>query len=190
MPTSPTAPASTDSLSSASTPELMEAPVPSLSVPSAAEPHEKPEEALSAIASEGTAPWPLHAAGPGAVAGLIGGIPFGIMMAVMGMLPMVAALVGASSPVIGFVVHLGISAVIGAPFGVAAVRWTGSRSGTLALSVGNGLLWWGLGALLLMPLGLGMPEKMLTIGLPQLMSLAGHGIFGVASGLAFHRIWR
>ena len=112
------------------------------------------------------------------------------MMAVMGMLPMVAALVGASSPVIGFVVHLGISATIGAPLGVAAVRWTETRAGTLALSIANGVLWWALGALLLMPIGLGMPERILTIGVPQGISLVGHLVFGVVSGLAFNRIWR
>ena len=46
----------------------------------------------------------------GAIAGLVGGVVFGIMMAMMGMLPMVGMLIGVESAVVGFIVHLAISA--------------------------------------------------------------------------------
>jgi len=132
----------------------------------------------------------MKAARAGAIAGAAGGVPFGIMMAVMGMLPMVAALVGSSMAGVGLGVHLVISALIGAPFGVVAMKATQSARGTLLLGVANGVLWWGLGALILMPLGLGMPENVFAIGPPQLMSLVGHLVFGAVSGIAFHKIWR
>ena len=132
----------------------------------------------------------MKAAGAGALAGVAGGVPFGIMMAVMGMLPMVAALVGSSIAGIGLGVHLVISALIGAPFGVVAMMATKSARGTLLLGVVNGVLWWALGALILMPLGLGMPENVLAIGPPQIMSLVGHLVFGAVSGITFHKIWR
>lgn len=132
----------------------------------------------------------IRAAGAGALAGVAGGVPFGVMMAVMGMLPMVAALVGSSSAGVGLGVHLLISALIGAPFGVAAMLMTEGKRGTLLLGTANGVLWWGLGALILMPLGLGMPENVSAIGPPQMMSLVGHLVFGVVSGIAFHKIWR
>ncbi|MEW5960888.1 MAG: hypothetical protein AB1801_24445, partial [Chloroflexota bacterium] len=54
----------------------------------------------------------------GAVAGLGGGLVFGLMMGMMGMLPMVGMLVRQESAVVGFIVHMLISAFIGATFGV------------------------------------------------------------------------
>jgi len=148
----------------------------------------------SSTASPSSSSWStrdiLKAAGAGGLAGVAGGVPFGMMMAVMGMLPMVAALIGSSSAGVGLGVHLLISTLIGVPFGVVAMLTTKSARGTLLAGIANGVLWWGLGALILMPLGLGMPENVFAIGPPQMMSLLGHLVFGVASGLAFHKIWR
>lgn len=42
----------------------------------------------------------------GVVGGLVGGVVFGAMMAMMGMLPMIGSLVGSSSAVVGFIVHI------------------------------------------------------------------------------------
>ncbi|MHA7277937.1 hypothetical protein ACX80O_15690, partial [Arthrobacter sp. Hz1] len=42
----------------------------------------------------------------GVIGGLAGGAVFGVLMAVMGMLPMIASLVGSDSAVIGLGVHL------------------------------------------------------------------------------------
>lgn len=121
----------------------------------------------------------------GVVAGLVGGSVFGVQMAVGGMLPMVAGMIGSSSVVIGFLVHLLISAVIGGTFGVIAAR----LPSTLLMQVGAGflygLVWWVLGALIIMPLVLGMGEMVLQVGESQLMSFVGHGIFGIVMGVSF-----
>jgi predicted lipid-binding transport protein (Tim44 family) len=54
----------------------------------------------------------------GIVGGIVGGLVFGAMMAMMGMLPMVASVVGSKSALIGFLYHMFNSAIIGALFGL------------------------------------------------------------------------
>jgi uncharacterized membrane protein YagU involved in acid resistance len=121
----------------------------------------------------------------GAIAGLGGGIVFGMMMATMGMLPMVAMLVGSQSPLVGFIVHMVISAGIGGAYGLVVNRLPKTvPTGIVAGSI-NGVVWWILGALILMPLMLGMSEMVLQIGGPQWLSLMGHVIYGVITGLLF-----
>lgn len=121
----------------------------------------------------------------GAIAGLGGGVVFGMMMAMMGMLPMVAMLAGSQDPVIGFVVHMAISAFIGAVYGLVAGRLAQSAlMGVIAGAV-NGVIWWVLGALIAMPLMLGMSNMVFQIGDAQWMSLIGHVIYGVVAGLIF-----
>lgn len=123
----------------------------------------------------------------GAGAGLVGGLVFGLMMASQGMLPMVGMLIGQDNATVGFIVHMVISAFIGATFGVIATRFP---SGWAASIVGGGIygvIWWVLGALILMPLMLGMSHMVLQIGDMQISSLIGHVIFGVLMGAA-HRL--
>ena len=123
---------------------------------------------------------------PGALAGLVGGVLFGILMAVMGMLPMVAMLVGSKDGLVGFVVHLVISAIIGLGFALVL----GDRADSLgrgALWGGvYGFIWWILGPLLIMPSLLGMgPQLGMAFAPPMLMSLVGHLIYGLATGTAY-----
>ncbi|CAN5505789.1 hypothetical protein BH20CHL7_BH20CHL7_04930 [soil metagenome] len=122
----------------------------------------------------------------GVVAGLAGGILFGVLMAMQDMLPMVAALVGAEDATSGFVVHLAISAGAGLLFGLAAAgvpAIIASPQAAAAAGAAYGAVWWVAGALIAMPMMLGMGEMVLAVGEPQVMSLIGHLIFGVATGL-------
>jgi hypothetical protein len=119
----------------------------------------------------------------GAVAGLAGGVVFGVMMHAMGMLPMVAGLVGAESVAVGWGVHLVISALIGGGFGLllggVATAWgTGLGAG-----LGYGALWWVLGPLLIMPAWMGMAT--FQINEMTLQSLVGHLLFGVVTGSVY-----
>jgi len=125
----------------------------------------------------------------GVLGGLAGGLVFGIMMAFMGMLPMVAQLIGASSALIGFGVHLGISAFIGGAYGLVARLLGPSLSSHLVAGVINGLVWWVLGALIAMPVALGMTAKVLTVGTPQVFSLVGHLVFGIIAAIVFRRLY-
>jgi uncharacterized membrane protein YagU involved in acid resistance len=133
---------------------------------------------------------PARLAGLGALGGLAGGLLFGMMMGMMGMLPMVGMLVGQESAAIGLVVHLLISAFIGAVYGLVAGRYTLSWGAALAGGLVNGVIWWVLGALVLMPLLLGMNEMVFVIGQAQWMSLVGHILYGVATALVFTALAR
>lgn len=108
---------------------------------------------------------------------------FGALMQMMGMMEMVGKLVGQNSAAIGWPVHLLISALIGAGYGflLGQVEHTWARGAGLGLVYGA--LWWVLGALLLMPAQLGMPVFQLSE--TALMSLMGHLVFGVVTGLVF-----
>lgn len=121
----------------------------------------------------------------GAIAGLAGGLVFGIMMAMMGMLPMVGMLVRQENAVIGFIVHMGISAFIGAVYAVVISRFRNDTSTAAVGGVVNGIVWWVLGALIMMPLMLGMTDMVFAIGQTQWMSLLGHIIYGLITAFVF-----
>ncbi|NDJ62262.1 MAG: DUF1440 domain-containing protein [Chloroflexi bacterium] len=119
----------------------------------------------------------------GVVAGLVGGAVFGVQMMVAGMLPMVASLIGSDSVVVGFILHMIISAVIGVSYALVAPRlpqrWPIAIGGGIVL----GIVWWILGALIIMPAMLG--GNVLAVGDMQLGSLVGHIIFGIVTAAFF-----
>jgi hypothetical protein len=98
-------------------------------------------------------------------------------------------LVGSQSPVVGAIAHMVISAAIGAFYGAAVTLGRFHLSTGFAVISGmiNGVIWWILGALILMPLGLGMTNMVFQIGTAQWMSLMGHLIYGIITGLLF--VW-
>jgi uncharacterized membrane protein YagU involved in acid resistance len=121
----------------------------------------------------------------GAAAGLAGGVVFGVMMAMMGMLPMVGMLVQADNAIAGYIVHMAISASIGIVYGLVAGRFTLSAKNAVIGGIINGVVWWILGALLMMPLLLGMTQMVFVIGQTQWMSLIGHLMYGLVTAFAF-----
>lgn len=125
----------------------------------------------------------------GIVGGIVGGLIFGLLMATQGMLPMVASLVGSQDALVGFVVHLAISAGAGLVYGLAAAALPVLISSPIAAAgsgAAYGVIWWIGGALVAMPLMLGMNDMVLAIGDMQLTSLLGHLAFGVATGLVVY----
>ena len=126
----------------------------------------------------------------GAIAGLAGGAVFGVMMGMMGMLPMVGMLAGSESAVVGFIVHMAISAFIGAVYGLVMGRFSNTIPLALGGGVVNGMIWWVLGALILMPLMLGMSQMVFVIEQAQWMSLLGHILYGVVTALVFFALRR
>lgn len=121
----------------------------------------------------------------GAIAGLAGGAVFGMMMGMMGMLPMVGMLVRQENAITGFIVHMLISAFIGAVYGILAGRFAVNAKTALIGGIINGVVWWVLGALILMPLMLGMAQMVLVIGQAQWMSLIGHIMYGLVTSFVF-----
>ena len=138
----------------------------------------------------------------GAIAGVAGGVVFGIMMQMMTaptpdggkmpMIAMVAMVVGSQSLVVGWLYHLFNSAVIGGLFGFVLGDRVVEIGGGLAWGAAWGLLWWVLGALILMPMLLGMPA-LAPLRMPPMRpvamgSLVGHLIYGLIVGAAFVRL--
>ncbi len=122
----------------------------------------------------------------GVYGGLAGGVVFGALMAVMGMLPMIGNMVGVPAAWIGFVVHLLISATIGGSFAVL-LDASGQRGG-VGSGLAYGLIWWILGPLTLMPffMGMGLGVNWNVAAMGQAMpSLVGHLIFGGILGATY-----
>lgn len=138
----------------------------------------------------------------GAVAGLAGGVVFGVMMQMMSaptpdggsmpMMAMVAQVVRSNSIAAGWIYHLFNSALIGVFFALLlGNRVTSNGSGALWGAVW-GVVWWVLGGLILMPLLLGMPA-FASLTMPRMMpvalgSLVGHLIYGVLAGVVYARL--
>ncbi|GAA1289091.1 hypothetical protein [Saccharothrix xinjiangensis] len=124
----------------------------------------------------------------GALAGLAGGVVFGLLMAGMGTLPLVGLLIGVDDALVGFVVHLVISALAGALFGALSGRLPDAVVPVYGLSLLYGAAWWVVGALVLMPLWLSvtadpaMSGMVLVVGDAQWVSLFGHVFFGLTTG--------
>lgn len=120
----------------------------------------------------------------GIYAGLFGGAVFGVMMAVAGMYPMIASLLGLESGIAGFALHFVISAVIGAVFGYALDGMVREGPGMgLGVGAAYGLVWWVIGPLLIMPAVMGMPLFAVEA---QMGSLFGHVIFGMTMGMIYY----
>jgi uncharacterized membrane protein YagU involved in acid resistance len=128
-----------------------------------------------------------HGAFVGMPAGLVGGLVFGAAMIELGdVLPTIAGIVRADSPVVGFLVHMAIAAVIGAGFGLLVVHQRPGTGETLFWGLTYGALWWFVGPLTLLPLFLGEPVAWeLEAAQEQFPSLPGHLLYGVTTGLAF-----
>jgi uncharacterized membrane protein YagU involved in acid resistance len=108
------------------------------------------------------------------------------MMGAMGMLPMVAGLVGSSAALVGFVIHMLISAFIGATFGLIFGTRSESYGQGAVWGLIYGAVWWVLGPLLIMPVMMGMgPQFAAALETPRLMSLVGHLLFGLVTGLVY-----
>jgi uncharacterized membrane protein YagU involved in acid resistance len=121
----------------------------------------------------------------GILAGLAGGIIFGILMQMMGMMTMLAGIMGSKSDVVGWMMHLMISAIFGLIYGVLAFK----ISSKWAVSgLVYGMILWVAGPLVMMPMMMGMPLFMFT-GMTW-MSLMGHMIFGVVTAWSFSKLSR
>lgn len=122
----------------------------------------------------------------GALAGIVGGLAFGLVMSNLGMLPLVAGLVGFESSSVGFLTHMGISIIVGATYGGLFRSYTDGYGANLMAGLAYGLIWWVLGGLTLFPLflseGVRWSGEAAQAAFP---SLIGHLIYGGIAGLAY-----
>jgi uncharacterized membrane protein YagU involved in acid resistance len=125
----------------------------------------------------------------GSVASLGGGLAFTTIMIATNALPQVAGLMGMSGAVQGFFIHMGISALIGATYGVLFRQESHLRFAALAWGIVYGTVWWVLGPLTLMPSMLGLPLQW-SVGAvaASFPSLIGHLMYGVVLALVYHHL--
>ncbi|BCL83708.1 hypothetical protein ccbrp13_61730 [Ktedonobacteria bacterium brp13] len=122
----------------------------------------------------------------GALASVLGGLLFSIIMVATGILPQIAALIGGSSLLAGFAVHLIISVLIGMSYGLFFQHESPDAGSSIAWGMLYGLAWWFLGPLTLMPILLGHAVTWTMQAADLLLpSLLGHLIYGAATGLVF-----
>ena len=131
----------------------------------------------------------VRAIGRGIIAGLIGGLLFTLVMLRIGILPTVAGLVGSSSALTGFFVHLGISVLVGISYGFLFRAQSYDLGSALGWGVSYGFFWWVLGPLTLMPVFLGgVPQWTTQAATDAFAALIGHLAYGAALGITFYRL--
>jgi uncharacterized membrane protein YagU involved in acid resistance len=120
----------------------------------------------------------------GVIGGLVGGLIFGMMMAMMGMMPMIAMMIGSESVVVGWILHLLISAFTGGVFAVLFQGVVNSYASAVWYGVLYGIIWWVLGAIIIMPVILGMGVQFANMfDQMRIMSMMGHVVFGAVLAL-------
>ena len=138
-------------------------------------------------AEEGLGTQGLRIAGRSALAALAGGMVFSVVMWQTGFLPSVADLVGSSSPVAGFVVHLAIAGIIGLSYGILFRRQSYDLGSALGWGVSYGFFWAVLGPLTLMPVLLGgTPQWTAEAAASVFPNLIGHIGYGAGLGITFY----
>ncbi len=129
----------------------------------------------------------VRAIGLGLLGSLAGGFVFSLVMIETNFLPVVASLVGSHSSSTGFIVHMLISAGVGATYGVLFRRDMNDYGTSLGLGLVYGLYWWILGPLTLMPTLLGAaPLWNIQNAVSAFSSLIGHFGYGTATALAYY----
>jgi hypothetical protein len=131
----------------------------------------------------------------GAAAGVVAGIPLGIIMQVrdadptmmpgVQMIDQVGDLISDPSTGLGWLIHLFNSALFGVVFVLLFSRWLTRPGPAMILGLLYGVAWWVVGALWIMPAWLGMDEMVFEIGANQWWSLAGHLIYGLLLAAGF-----
>ncbi|SES28771.1 hypothetical protein [Salipaludibacillus aurantiacus] len=118
----------------------------------------------------------------GILGGIAGGIVFGILMQMMGMMAMIAMMAGSESLFIGWLVHMVISIIFGAAFGLGAAN----MSNIWLFSIMFGILIWIIGPLVAMPLFMGIGTQLSQAFAPdQLMSLGTHIFYSLIVGSVY-----
>ena len=136
---------------------------------------------------EGVGTQGLRIVGRSVLSGLVGGLLFSLVMFQIGFLPAVASLVGTTSAVAGFLVHLGIAVLVGTSYGVLFRRQSYDISSALGWGLSYGFFWSILGPLTLMPIFLGgTPQWSAAAAAATFPNLIGHLAYGAGLGVIFY----
>ncbi len=121
----------------------------------------------------------------GALAGLIGGLLYTIVLVATGSLEQIAAIAGGTSPALGVVVHLSISILVGISYGILFRREAPNLASGIAWGLVYGLIGWFAGPLTLFPLLLKRAIWTPADAETQFPAMVGHLIYGAVAAAAF-----
>jgi len=145
---------------------------------------------------EGPGSRTLRSLGRGAIAGLIGGLVFWPQIVAVDGLHWIARLAGGTSSTLGLFVHLAISVVIGAGYGVLFERESPDWGAAIGWGMLYGITRWFVGTLTLFPIWLGASFTWTTAAAAAaLPSLLGHLLYGAVTASVYlllerrHRDW-
>ncbi len=129
----------------------------------------------------------------GGVSGLLGAWVFLWGIETAGFFPVVAGMVGMSSPAAGGLLHYLIGLVIAMTFALLFYRNMGGAGSALIWGMGYGVLWWILGPLTLLPLFTGNPVPWtVEAARANFPSLVAHLLYGAVVGWFYavvNRLW-
>jgi len=126
----------------------------------------------------------------GAVAGVAGGLLYALVLLATGSWSQIAAIVGGSSPWLGFVVHLLISVMVGVSYGLLFQRESPNLASGIAWGLCYGVIGWFIGPLTLLPASQGAPLWTQAQAREQFPSLVGQLIYGAIAATAFWALER
>jgi uncharacterized membrane protein YagU involved in acid resistance len=133
----------------------------------------------------------LEAVGYGMLASVAAGLAFAVVLFQASSLSRLAGLVGQSSTLVGFGVHMIVSVIAGATYGLL-FRYESPELGSgVGWGMVYGLFWWFVGDLTLLPLlSKGTLIWSSSVVADTLPSLAGHLFYGAVIGAVFYILER
>ena len=121
----------------------------------------------------------------GAAAGVAGGLLYAVVLFVTGSWGQIAAVVGGTSPLLGFCMHLAISILVGASYGILFRREAPNLASAIAWGMVYGLVGWFIGPLTLLPALQGTPLWTQALAQTQFPSLVGQLMYGAVAAATF-----
>ena len=121
----------------------------------------------------------------GAVSGFAGGVLYALVLIATGSWREIAAVAGGTSPTLGFVVHLVISILMGASYGMLFQREAPNLASGIGWGLVYGLIGWFVGPLTLLPLAEGHALWVPANARTQFPALVGQLMYGAMAAGSF-----
>jgi len=121
----------------------------------------------------------------GAVSGAAGGALYALVLIATGSWKEIAAVAGGTSPAVGFVVHLVISILMGATYGLLFQHEAPNLASGIVWGLVYGLIGWFIGPLTLLPVAEGRALWMPADARTQFPALVGQLLYGAVAAASF-----
>ena len=129
----------------------------------------------------------LRTLGRGSAAGLLGGLFYTVMLARLGSFEGIAQLMRADNAAVGVLVHVVVSVIWGAVYGLLFRRQTYGIGSAVGWGLAFGFFLWVVGPNTLFAVLTGnTPDWSADSAAPRTASLVGHLVYGAVLGAAFH----